>query len=110
MLIHISNRFFDLEPVLAEEAKARRWASAIRLDPGPVDDEYGDLTGSNWVALTATPQRMAQLTGGVRPRKDASEDGAWVPLEARANFDRWTDDYASTLPVLLWNHVIGNIE
>src|SRR3546814_7050248 len=64
------------------------------MDPGPADDEYGDLTGSNWVALTATPQRMRQLTGGIRPRKDSYEDGAWVPLEARPGFTRWTDDYA----------------
>jgi hypothetical protein len=107
LLIHISNRFFALQPVLAEEARARGWASAIRMDPGPPGDQIGDLTGSNWVALTATPERMRQLTGGIRPRKDASEDGAWVPLEARPHFERWTDDYASTLPVLLWDHIIG---
>ncbi|WP_439566751.1 spermidine synthase [Sphingopyxis sp.] len=108
LLIHISNRFFGLEPVLATEAKARGWASAIRRDPGPINDELGDLTGSNWVALTATPQRMQQLTGGLRPRGDAARDGAWVPLSARPGFERWTDDYASTLPVLLWKNVIGN--
>ena len=108
LLIHISNRFFGLQPVLAEEARARGWASAMRMDPGPMGVDYGDLTGSNWVALTATPQRMKQLTGGIRPRRDASEDGAWVPLEARPHFERWTDDYASTLPILLWDHIIGN--
>ena len=107
LLIHISNRFFGLEPVLAAEAKARGWTSAIRMDPGPIGDEYGDLTGSNWVALTATPQRMQQLTGGIRPRKDSYQDGAWVPLKARAHFERWTDDYASTLPVLIWKNIIG---
>ncbi|HEY0597962.1 fused MFS/spermidine synthase [Sphingopyxis sp.] len=107
LLIHISNRFFGLEPVLAEEARARGWASAIRMDPGPIGDDYGDLTGSNWVALTATPERLRQLTGGIRPRTDASKDGAWVPLEARPHFERWTDDYASTLPVLLWDHIFG---
>lgn len=107
LLIHISNRFFDLEPVLAAEAKARGWTSAIRMDPGPIGDEYGDLTGSNWVALTATPQRMQQLTGGIRPRKDSRDLDAWVPLEARRGFERWTDDYASTLPVLIWKNIIG---
>ncbi|HEV7311443.1 fused MFS/spermidine synthase [Sphingopyxis sp.] len=107
LLIHISNRFFGLEPVLAAEAKARGWTSAIRMDPGPIGDEYGDLTGSNWVALTATPQRMQQLTGGIRPRKDSRDLDTWVPLEARPNFERWTDDYASTLPVLLWKNIIG---
>jgi SAM-dependent methyltransferase len=107
LLIHISNRFFDLEPVLAAEAKARGWTSAIRMDPGPVGDEFGDLTGSNWVALTATPQRMQQLTGGIRPRKDSRDLDTWVPLDARPGFERWTDDYASTLPVLIWKNLIG---
>ena len=107
LLIHISNRFFDLEPVLAAEAKARGWTSAIRMDPGPVGDEFGDLTGSNWVALTATPERMEQLTGGIRPRKDGRDLDAWVPLKARPGFERWTDDYASTLPVLIWKNIIG---
>ena len=77
------------------------------MDPGPIGDEYGDLTGSNWVALTATPQRMQQLTGGIRPRKDSGDLDAWVPLDARPGFTRWTDDYASTLPVLIWKNIIG---
>lgn len=112
LLIHISNRFFDLEPVLAAEAKARGWSAAIRLDPSgssedPMARDYGALTASSWVALTATPARLQQLTGGVRPRERASEDGVWVPLAARKGFTPWTDDYASTLPVMLWGHLIG---
>lgn len=111
LLIHISNRFFALEPVLAAEAKARGWAAAIRMDPGPASgSDFDDLTASNWVALTATPQRMQQLTGGVRPRDQAFADGAWVPMAGEANFQRWTDDYASTLPVLIWKNIIGGRE
>ena len=114
LLIHISNRFFDLEPVLAAEAKARRWSAAIRMDPSPdagtPDYDFSNLTGSNWVAMTATPQRLIQLTGGVKPRTEAAKDGIWVPVEERPRFERWTDDYASTLPVLLWGHLIGNRE
>ncbi|WOF44001.1 fused MFS/spermidine synthase [Sphingopyxis indica] len=109
LLVHISNRFFDLEPVLAEEARARGWAAAIRMDPGPPRED-GNLTGSNWVALAASPERLAQLTGPLRPRDKARDAGAWVPLEERPHFDRWTDDYASTLPVLLWKHLIGGRE
>ncbi len=107
LLIHISNRFFGLEPVLAEEARARGWTTAIRLDPGPPEEGIDDLTASNWVALTATPQRLAQLTGGLRPREKAGEDNAWVALRSTAGFERWTDDYASTLPVLMWGSLIG---
>ncbi|HEV7342978.1 MAG TPA: fused MFS/spermidine synthase [Sphingopyxis sp.] len=107
LLIHISNRFFGLEPVLAEEARARGWTAAIRLDPGPATEGIDDLTASNWVALTATPQRMTQLTGGLRPRDKADEDDAWVALRSTPGFERWTDDYASTLPVLMWGSLIG---
>ena len=107
LLIHISNRFFDLEPVLAAEAKARGWTAAIRMDTAGQDDPTSALTGSNWVAFTATPQRMVQLTGGIRPREKAFDNGVWVPLEARGGFARWTDDYASTLPILIWKNIIG---
>lgn len=110
LLIHISNRFFDLQPVLAAEAKARGWTAAIRMDPGRGDDDFSNLTGSNWVALTRAPARMVQLTGGVRPQSESHHDGAWVPLAGRPHFTRWTDDYASTLPVLLWKHIIGGRE
>ncbi|WP_260581785.1 fused MFS/spermidine synthase [Sphingopyxis sp. PET50] len=107
LLIHISNRFFDLEPVLAAEAKARGWSAALRSDPGGATDVTNALTGSNWVALTATGARMKELTDGLVPHERGYDDGAWVPLEARPGFSRWTDDYASTLPILLWKHVIG---
>jgi hypothetical protein len=114
LLIHISNRFFELEPVLSTEARARGWSAAIRMDtrPDELSSRYdiGALTGSNWVALTATPARLQQLTGGLKPREKAEDDGVWVPLERRAGFQRWTDDYASTLPVLLWGHLIGRRE
>lgn len=110
LLVHISNRFFDLQPVLAAEAKARGWSAAIRIDPSGQDQDFDALTGSNWVALTATRDRMRALTGGVQSTGKAYEDGVWVPLSGRAHFDRWTDDYASTLPVLLWNHIFGGRE
>ena len=107
LLIHISNRFFDLQPVLAAEAKARGWSAAIRLDPADQGKDASALTSSNWVAFTATPQRLDQLTGGLRPHPRGYEDGAWVALESRPGFSRWTDDYASTLPILIWKNIIG---
>lgn len=110
LLIHISNRFFDLEPVLAAEAKERGWPTTIRIDPAGAGNATSALSGSSWVVLTATPARMDQLTGGARARNQAPQDGAWVPLAARDGVSRWTDDYASTLPILLWKNIIGGRE
>ena len=53
---------------------------------------------------------FGQQRGGIRPRDQAFAEGAWVPLAGEANFERWTDDYASTLPVLIWKNIIGGRE
>src|SRR3546814_17078831 len=50
LLIHISNRFFGLEPVLAAEATARGWTAESRLDRGQAGVDSGALAGWNWVA------------------------------------------------------------
>lgn len=99
LLIHISNRFFELQPVLQADAKARGWNIAMRNDD--VMDDWGHLTGSTWLATSASAEKLHQLSGTV-------EDGAvWQPLEDRAGFQQWTDDYASTLPILLWENILG---
>lgn len=99
LMIHISNRFFDLEPVLAAEAKARGWPVALRYD-NPAD-EAGHLTASSWVAMAPTAEKLAALTG------EANTATAWTNLGERDGFRRWTDDYASTLPILLWQNILG---
>jgi SAM-dependent methyltransferase len=93
LLIHISNRFVDLEPVLAALARERGLAAARRSDMHPDSEiEVGnDLSSSNWVALSRDPAKLAALTGG----------GGWKPLRPPAG-DVWRDDFASILPHLTW--------
>ncbi len=90
LLVHISNRFIDLEPVLAALAKEGKLSAMLRPDrvtePG--------LTSSNWVALSRDPAQLAALT----------RDGKWRALGKPAA-DVWRDDYASILPHLLWNNL-----
>ena len=90
LLIHISNRFIDLEPVLSALAREEGLAAALRAD---VPKEDG-LTPSNWVALSRDPARIAALT----------QDGKWRPLGKPAD-TVWRDDYASILPHLLWKNL-----
>lgn len=99
LVIHISNRFFDLEPVLAAEAKARGWPVALRYD-NPAD-EAGHLTASSWVAMAPTAEKLEALRG------EANTATPWTNLGERNGFRRWTDDYASTLPILLWQNILG---
>ena len=104
LLIHISNRYIDLEPVLAAEAKARGWAIAQRSDYVSDAQDADGLRSSHWVAISPSAARLAQLTGPLNPgnpQRFAAPD--WSPIEQRPGFTRWTDDFASILPLMhLW--------
>ncbi len=86
LLVHVSNRYLDLAPVVA--ATAGGWMAASLSHDPPADAE--GQTGSEWIALTRDPAVLAGLiTAG----------GDWVPLPP-SEASAWTDDYASILPVL----------
>ncbi|HEX8449509.1 MAG TPA: fused MFS/spermidine synthase, partial [Allosphingosinicella sp.] len=95
LLIHISNRYLDLEPVLAAAAKRDGWhAAAFDYSPEP-GDEKRNLTRSIWVAMTRDKEALMML------RIASAEDAhLWRPLLRRPGFPGWTDDYASILPLL----------
>jgi hypothetical protein len=93
LMIHISNRFMDLAPVLAAAAEARGWHGAVRdYWPTPAETRHG-ASRSIWVALSAderTLERLNRRSGG----------GAWTKLGGRPGFHAWTDDHSSILSVL----------
>jgi hypothetical protein len=92
LLMHISNRFLELEPILAA-AKAHGWSAVLR-DYEPSSAEAGrGYARSEWVALARNPAALEKL-------KSASGKEAWRPLKPRAGFSGWTDDHASILPLL----------
>ena len=95
ILFHISNRFLNLRPVIAELAQSSGWAAAmLQYQPTP-EEEAQNATISVWIALSRNPatlQRLAQLSG-----PDAT---AWRGLEPTPGFAGWTDDHASILPIL----------
>ena len=104
LLIHISNRYIDLEPVLAAEAEARGWAIAKRSDYAGKTEEADGVRASHWVAMSPSAARLRQLTGPLNP-DDPFEftEPDWSPIESRPGFTRWTDDFASIVPLMhLW--------
>lgn len=103
LMVHISNRYIDLNPVVAAEAKANGWHAALRHDsPTEAMIASGDRA-SQWIALSRDPQKLAELTGKVDTKKNRYHDpNQWLALDAPAK-SPWTDDYASVLPHLsLW--------
>jgi SAM-dependent methyltransferase len=104
LLVHISNRYVDLNPVVAAEAKTNGWSAALRHD-GPTEALIGHgYRPSQWIALSPDPDKLAQLTGKVDATKSKYYDAdQWIKLDPPGNTRAWTDDYASVLPHLsLW--------
>ena len=98
VLFHISNRYLDLKPVVADIAARDGWAARI-LEYVPTEEER-DLndTVSVWIALSrepATLQRLVRLSGD-----DAAN---WEPLAPEPGFSGWSDDHASILPIINWS-------
>jgi SAM-dependent methyltransferase len=91
LLVHISNRYLDLAPVVAAAAKRGGW-DAVRLDYAPGAVELSQRAGvSDWIALSRDKNVLNALV---------ARGGAWQNLEPKPGYTGWTDDYASIVPVL----------
>jgi hypothetical protein len=96
LLIHISNRYIELEPVLSAVARHRGLTARLR-DDNPEDRTL--LTPSSWVVLTRDPNQIKALAAS-RP------DAPWTRLMPPAP-RVWTDDHASILPYIRWANLMG---
>ena len=84
LLVHISNRVFDLRPVVRGAADDLGWQAIYASKGGAVEGG----SSSQWVALTADSARVEAL----------QRQKGWGPLPDRSI--TWTDDYSSVLSVL----------
>jgi hypothetical protein len=88
LLVHISNRFIDLEPMIAALARAGGWHARIRRDdPSGIEG----LSASDWVALAPDAGRLDRL--GV------NHPEAWGELRPAAS-KAWTDDRSSFVSLI----------
>ena len=91
VLVHISNRYLDLEPVVFGAAVAMDWAAASRWHAGVgVKIEAEGARPSRWIAVARTREDLGFL--GV---------ATWIRLDPAHDPSRlWTDDHADLLSVL----------
>jgi hypothetical protein len=93
---HITNRFLNLEPVLAKLAEESNW-SGYRCDfrdlaNGEAFDEKTGETVSSWVFLTEKTESLGRL----------ASDSHLQKLQGKPDQRIWTDDYSNLLSVFEW--------
>lgn len=92
VLLHISNRYLELQPVVVELARDARLAGALG-DYDVTPEERLELKhGSRWVALARSPATLASLV----------RQPHWRVLAPQASVPLWTDDFSDVLSVLRW--------
>jgi hypothetical protein len=92
LMVHITNRFLDIEPVIAAAAAEGGW-TARRLTYTPTAAERSaNAAPSIWIALSQSRETIERLT--------ANSPAAWQDVRGRAGFRAWSDDHASLLPLI----------
>ena len=92
LLVHISNRHLNLEPVVA--AAARQGYHALVGNHEPSASEVADgASPSRWIVLSPSRERLEQV-------RAVTDPGFWESLRPTPGFAGWTDDYGSILPIL----------
>ena len=90
LLVHVSNRFLDLEPVVAASGNGGGWLAAM-MSYKPAVSEGQQASSSDWILLTRDPATFATMI---------SDGGPWRPVAPRKGFVGWSDDYATILPLV----------
>jgi len=86
LAVHISNRYLDLEPVLAGETRATgKLARVVDTD----DDDTQDVFGATWVLITSPANGFhgEELTNS-------------TAIESKRTVRLWTDDYSNLFRIL----------
>ena len=96
LLLHISNRYFELEPQLDAALRRSGWHARVLTDNPPARNDA--LTGSVWIAASRDPKQLARVVAGRE---------AWNLLKREPGVAPWTDEHASILPALRWANVFG---
>ncbi len=86
LLIHITNRFVNLQPSLAKLALAEGLAARIIVDEPEDDDETSNLYGSDWIVMTQNEDFL-----------DSYELKDSKTLETPQDGPAWTDDFNTIL-------------
>lgn len=90
---HISNRYLDLKPVLAQLAREAHLAARVREQYSlTAEESKAGRAPSGWVVMARSPDALGDL----------AYDSLWQKPKTKPNVGLWTDDFSNLLTVLRW--------
>lgn len=100
LLLHVSNRFLELERVVAAAVAAEGLAARrLRYTPSDADARAGlAYSSSDWIMVARSEARLAEAVAAATGGPHAT--ATWEPLAPAGGIRPWSDSFASILPVL----------
>jgi hypothetical protein len=92
VLLHISNRYLEIEPVLGNIAADLGLLCTTRDHVASAAELERGYSSSHWVALARTRRDLGRL----------GEGHPWRACEADPGQRVWTDDYSSPVSIVKW--------
>ena len=100
VLVHVSNRYIDLEPLLAAlAADAKLAARLFDTDKAKPQADSPHRYKSTWIALARSEARLKALTEDF-DKSAPSAWGQWRALKARPGLRVWTDDFSNIVTLM----------
>ena len=92
LVLHLSNRYLDLEPVVGRLVRATGAAGLIRANTDRTPELEASGDPSIWAAVASDGSHLGVLR----------DDPKWRPLSVRDNVALWTDDFSNIFSVFIW--------
>lgn len=92
LAINISNRYLDLEPVIARLAKDVHWLAWSQFLEISEEEKAEGMSDSEWMLLGAPTPRVEAV----------AHQGHWTPATIKPKTPLWTDDFSNLLSVVKW--------
>jgi spermidine synthase len=92
---HISNRYLNLEPVVANNAAAMGWKAWSQVDGPSVEEADAGKTASSYMVVAKDEKSLSWILGRMT---------MWGASDPDKSIRPWTDDYSNVLGVFSLNN------
>lgn len=92
MVFNISNRYLDLQPVLANLAQDQGLVALVQRHLVTEAEQDAYYLNSMWVVMARRQDDLGRL----------AKNGAWQPVHGKPGARLWTDDFSDVFSALKW--------